>query len=278
MSGYIGVTDNNWAEYIKENKIKRVNFWSKKTVFKVLNKGDYFFFLKKNSKKEKGERKLYGYGIFEKFEVLNYKEAWNKYRTGNGCINEESFKEKIQKMYEINNAALIGCSILKDVIFFDEPLYLSNLKIEFSNSIVSGKRINEEELSRVLDEIDKVKDIDFIEEYNNHELLNISPKEIEEGDKVVRIIEVKKRNSQARILKLEEFKRIHGKVYCEVCGEEDICVLDVHHERVHVEDMESNHITKLEDLKVLCANCHRKIHGHNITIQELKSSYLNIKK
>lgn len=30
MNGYIGVTDNNWAEFLKGSKITRVNFWRKK--------------------------------------------------------------------------------------------------------------------------------------------------------------------------------------------------------------------------------------------------------
>lgn len=277
MNGYIGVTDSDWAEYLKNNEITRVNFWSKKKAFKVLEEGDYFFFLKKNSKKEKGERKLFGYGIFEKFEVLNYRQAWTKYMTGNGCSDEDKFKAKIQKMYNLNDEVSIGCSILKDVVFFDEPLYLSKLKIKFANSIVSGKGINEEELCRMLDKIADVQKIYFIEETNSDNLSDISPKEIEEGNTISRIIETKKRNSQARKLKLQEFKRIHGKVYCEACGEEDVCALDVHHDKVHVEDMKENHITKLEDLKVLCANCHRKIHGHNITVEELISSYLNVR-
>jgi len=79
-------------------------------------------------------------------------------------------------------------------------------------------------------------------------------KDIEEGDKISRIIESKKRNSIARKLKLEEFKWKHGTVYCEVCGEDDICALDVHHDEIKVCDMEEGHVTRLSDLRVLCAN------------------------
>lgn len=34
--------------------------------------------------------------------------------------------------------------------------------------------------------------------------------------------------------------------------------------------MEENHVTKLEDLRILCANCHRKVHGYKITVEQLK--------
>lgn len=61
----------------------------------------------------------------------------------------------------------------------------------------------------------------------------------------------------------------HGKVYCEACGEEGICALDVHHDSMQVAYMVKAHITKVSDLRVLGATCHRKIHEHNITVQEL---------
>lgn len=90
-----------------------------------------------------------------------------------------------------------------------------------------------------------------------------------EGDKLYKIIEGKKRNSRIRKLKLENFKLRKGKVYCEVCGIDDIIVLDVHHDKVKVSDMKEHHATRLNDLKIVCANCHRKLHRLNITVNEL---------
>ena len=37
--------------------------------------------------------------------------------------------------------------------------------------------------------------------------------------------------------------------------------------------MEDGHLTKLSDLRVLCANCHRKVHGYKITVEELTRQY-----
>ena len=45
--------------------------------------------------------------------------------------------------------------------------------------------------------------------------------------------------------------------------------MDVHHDKVSVADMEEGHITKLEDLRVICANCHRSVHGLKTTVNRL---------
>lgn len=69
---------------------------------------------------------------------------------------------------------------------------------------------------------------------------------------------------------------------CYCCGENDIAVLDFHHikqKTKEVSKMVSN-TASIDTIKkeinkcvVLCSNCHRKIHYHNISIEELKCSY-----
>lgn len=80
------------------------------------------------------------------------------------------------------------------------------------------------------------------------------------------------------IILLEDFREKYGNAYCEVCGIDDELVLDVHHEKVKVVDMKEKHVTKLEDLRVVCANCHRKIHGLNITVDNLINIFVADKK
>ena len=70
--------------------------------------------------------------------------------------------------------------------------------------------------------------------------------------------------------KKDKFIGIHGKLFCERCkidpkeiyGKDvgDACI-EVHHAKVSLADMGSDHITKLEDLQCLCANCHRIVHA-----------------
>lgn len=65
------------------------------------------------------------------------------------------------------------------------------------------------------------------------------------------------------------FVRENGRLFCERCGlepttvfpeEGDACI-EVHHRATHVEKMEADHRTRLEDLECLCANCHRVVHA-----------------
>jgi 5-methylcytosine-specific restriction protein A len=61
----------------------------------------------------------------------------------------------------------------------------------------------------------------------------------------------------------------NGKLVCERCemdpeatyGEEaGAACIEVHHHRTHVANMEPGHATSLDDLRCLCANCHRVLH------------------
>jgi len=61
----------------------------------------------------------------------------------------------------------------------------------------------------------------------------------------------------------------HGLLYCERCKmnpaehyEADVATacIEVHHAKIQVKDMQEDHVTELEDLQCLCANCHRVTH------------------
>jgi predicted HNH restriction endonuclease len=57
-------------------------------------------------------------------------------------------------------------------------------------------------------------------------------------------------------------------LFCEICrfdpsdayGEAGEACIEVHHQTTHVADMTGGHLTTLDDLKCLCANCHRVEH------------------
>lgn len=69
--------------------------------------------------------------------------------------------------------------------------------------------------------------------------------------------------------KRAQFLADHGFLFCERCKLEprkhfesedgDACI-EVHHSDTMVSQMQSGHLTKLEDLQCLCANCHRYVH------------------
>lgn len=69
--------------------------------------------------------------------------------------------------------------------------------------------------------------------------------------------------------KREQFRTIHGRLFCERCQLDPIetfgseigeACIEVHHRQTLVGDMDDGHRTRLEDLECLCANCHRVTH------------------
>jgi 5-methylcytosine-specific restriction protein A len=86
-----------------------------------------------------------------------------------------------------------------------------------------------------------------------------------------KIVSHLKRERQPGVAKQKraEFIAKHGRLFCEECkldpietyGPEagDACI-EVHHHRVPVAEMQPGHVTITEDLKCLCASCHRVLH------------------
>lgn len=91
----------------------------------------------------------------------------------------------------------------------------------------------------------------------------------DEGNKAVRTHQRSERSRAAAQAKKAQFRRQHGHLFCERCNFDpregyasevsDSCI-EVHHRTVQVAEMGPNHITRLEDLECLCANCHRVTH------------------
>ncbi len=69
--------------------------------------------------------------------------------------------------------------------------------------------------------------------------------------------------------KRDAFIAEHKRLFCEDCKidpvaeygpEAGAACIEVHHHRTHVANMEPGHETSMDDLKCLCANCHRVLH------------------
>lgn len=94
--------------------------------------------------------------------------------------------------------------------------------------------------------------------------------EFSEGTPQLRTHLRRERKPELREAKKAEFRRTHaGRLLCERCGmdpvkefgsEDGEACIEVHHDSVQVQHMAADHVTKLSDVKCLCANCHRFIH------------------
>jgi hypothetical protein len=79
----------------------------------------------------------------------------------------------------------------------------------------------------------------------------------------------RERSRGASQAKRSQFKQQFGKLYCEKCGLDPVehygtihaeSCIEVHHKTVQVHEMDSYHLTTLDSLQCLCANCHRLEH------------------
>ncbi len=79
----------------------------------------------------------------------------------------------------------------------------------------------------------------------------------------------RERSSGLARAKKADFKRKNGRLRCEHChmdpietfgGDQGEACIEVHHRKTLVADMSDGHMSRIEDVECLCANCHRVVH------------------
>lgn len=149
MASIAYVTDRNMIEYHRINGNRTINFWKpssqkKMNDFKV---GDYLFFLAKGT--EKGitrEKGIIGYGKLEKIRTMAFEKMWYEYKTMNGYASKNQLSEAIMKVTKDHTIPkTLQCMQLKDVTFFQAPIYLSEFDITLSKQIESYTYIDRED-------------------------------------------------------------------------------------------------------------------------------------
>ena len=91
--------------------------------------------------------------------------------------------------------------------------------------------------------------------------------EFPEGKISERKHKFRERNSKVVQLAKQKFKEENGRLFCQVCefdfekeyGEIGIDFIEAHH-TIPVSEMKAGHKTKIEDIAMLCPNCHRMAH------------------
>lgn len=137
MKFYLGVTDNNWYNFLSLQNREDVNFWQPggNTTFKVLTSGAPFLFKLKSPVNAIG-----GIGFFSSYTSLPISIAWDAFGKGNGCGSFLQLQKMIlhyrQDKTSINPA--IGCIVLTNPIFFKKEDWIA-VPRDWSNPIVQGK-------------------------------------------------------------------------------------------------------------------------------------------
>ena len=117
MIFFLGVTDLNWFNFLKDHNPEDVNFWQPggNTSFKILAPGAPFLFKLKSP-----INAIAGVGFFSSHTFLPVSMAWDTFGQNNGCNSKQELLEMILKYRKerTNLNPTIGCVILTNPIFF----------------------------------------------------------------------------------------------------------------------------------------------------------------
>lgn len=150
MAAIAYITDKNMIDFHRLNGNHTINFWKPSTSKKISNlkQGDLLFFLAKGTERGKQKEKgLMGYGKFQKSYTMSFQAMWSKYEIQNGYATRDGLEEaicKVTKNHRLPN--MLNCLQLEEVVFFQYPIYLSEIGMQISNKLESYLYIDKEDL------------------------------------------------------------------------------------------------------------------------------------
>ena len=145
MKFYLGVTDNNWYNYLKGINPEDINFWQPggNSTFKVIPSGSPFLF-----KLKKPFNAIGGIGFFSSHIILPIAIAWDVFTNRNGSATFDEFRNNIGRLRRRGNSLNInpniGCVVLTNPIFFKQADWIP-VPENWAKSIVQGKSYSTEE-------------------------------------------------------------------------------------------------------------------------------------
>lgn len=139
MKMYVGVTDKDWFDILKEEKCDEVNFWKPgNSNFKALQENDMFLF-----KLHAPYNYIVGGGYFVRFSILPTYLAWQAFGIKNGTRSLKELNDRILKYRSRNGMSMenpqIGCIILTEPFYFEENEWIPAPE-DWKSSIVQGKQ------------------------------------------------------------------------------------------------------------------------------------------
>ncbi len=136
MKLYVGVTDNNWFDFLSRITPDEVNFWRPggTRTFKAIPPGAPFLF-----KLHSPLNFIAGGGFFVKYSVLPLSLAWKAFGEKNGAADISSLRRLVLKHRRDNfYDPVIGCTILTNPFFLTRDKWIP-VPNDWSMNIVSGK-------------------------------------------------------------------------------------------------------------------------------------------
>ncbi|MGI4833372.1 MAG: HNH endonuclease [Janthinobacterium lividum] len=141
MNFYVGVTDYQWFDFLRQEPREDINFWKPLgggTKFGAVPSGAPFLL-----KLKKPYHCIAGVGFFTNQIDLPISMAWDMFGPRNGFGDYQEFAQAIRKYRAANGKPpeanpLISCLVLTAPIFFRKPDWLPAPE-SWGNSIVTGK-------------------------------------------------------------------------------------------------------------------------------------------
>lgn len=163
MSSIAYITDKNMIEFHRIHGNAVMNFWrpTSSKRFTDFFEGDLLFFLAKGTEhginREKG---IIGYGRYTEANMFSFRQMWNRFNTLNGYASPKEFKEAIMRVSKAKTLApQFHCLTLRDVVFFQSPVYLSEIGISISASVESYIYLDREDpraTAKILHQANKI--------------------------------------------------------------------------------------------------------------------------
>lgn len=145
MKIWVGVTDGDWFEFLRERAPDEVNFWqpSASRQFKALDPGEPFLF-----KLHSPRNYIVGGAFFVRYTVLSCSLAWSAFGEKNGVADIGQFLARIGKYRRSAPEAdpSIGCSILTEPFFWPEESWI-DVPRDWAPNIVQGKTYDSAQLA-----------------------------------------------------------------------------------------------------------------------------------
>ncbi len=136
MKFYVGVTNDDWFNFLKERQPEEVNFWRPGGLvnFKAIKPGAPFLF-----KLHSPNNFVAGGGFFVRHAQLPLSLAWDCFGEKNGAASFSTVRSMVNKCRQTpERDPIVGCTILTEPFFFERDQWIP-VPRDWSSNIVSGK-------------------------------------------------------------------------------------------------------------------------------------------
>lgn len=138
MKFWVGVTDNEWFDFLSKRAPDEVNFWQPGGgTFRALEPGGLFLF-----KLHSPLNYIVGGGYFVRQSLIPTSLAWKAFEEKNGTASSEDLLSKITNYRSSKTRdpdPMIGCIILAEPFFFSRDDWLP-IPEDWKSNIVKGKK------------------------------------------------------------------------------------------------------------------------------------------